>query len=91
MNPLARALLDELDDAGLAELARRLQPFWPTPAAPADDGWMDTKRAAEYAGRTQHAVHKARANGDLEYEQPAGPRGKCMYKRSKIDAWLAGE
>jgi hypothetical protein len=91
VSPLARALLDELGPEDLRELARRLQPFLPTPAAPTEDRWLDTHAAAAYAGRSEHVIHKARANGDLEFEQPAGPRGKCMYKRSKLDAWMRGE
>lgn len=88
---LARALLDELDDAALAELARRLVPFLPEPTGPADDGWLGTHAAARYAGCTEDALHKARANGDVEFEQPGGPRGKVYFKRSALDAWRRGE
>jgi hypothetical protein len=90
MTPLARALLAELDDQALSELARRLQPYMAAPAALIDDGWLDTRDAAAYAGCTVDSLHKAAAAGEVEFEQRV-ERGKMFFQKSKLDAWRRGE
>ena len=88
MSALARALLDELSPDDLAELAARIAPYLPAPT-PAEDGWLSTRQAAEYAGCSVYALHRAMAARDVDFEQSA-PGGKAHFKRSAIDAWRRG-
>jgi hypothetical protein len=79
------------DEAALRRLAELLAPYLPTPAAPVEsDGWMDSRQAAEYAGTTRHALHKAMAAREVHFEQDT-PGGKAWFKRADIDAWRRGE
>lgn len=82
---LARALIAELDDQALAELARRLAPHLPAPAS-ADDRWLDSRQAAAYLGITKNALHKLTAAKAIRFEQSA-PGGKCWFRRADLDAW----
>lgn len=52
-----------------------------------DDRWLPTREAAAYAGCTVHALHKAMARRDVEFEQPGGPRGKAYFRRADLDRW----
>ena len=87
MTAIVRALLAELDTEALAELATLLAPHMPaaTPRT-VEDGWLDTRRAAEYAGTTPTALHKAMAARAVRFEQEC-PGGKAWFKRSDLDAW----
>jgi hypothetical protein len=89
MSALGRALLDELGDDDLAALAQLLAPYLPSPAAP-DDGWLSTRDAAEYAGCSVNALHRAMAAREVAFEQ-AGPGGKAWFRRAAIDAWRRGD
>ena len=80
MSDLARALLDQLD---LAELAERLRPFLST-----DDGWLGVKDAAAYAGCSVPALRHAMSRGEVEFEQ-ACHGGKVYFRRSALDRWRA--
>jgi excisionase family DNA binding protein len=79
------------DEGGLRRLAELLAPYLPTPVAPAEpNGWLCTREAAEYAGTTRHALHKAMAAREIHFEQDV-PGGKAWFKRTDIDAWRRGE
>jgi hypothetical protein len=79
------------DESGLRWLAELLAPYLPavTPAGEADR-WMTTREAAEYAGTTANALHKAMAAREVHFEQDT-PGGKAWFKRADIDAWRRGE
>ena len=79
------------DEGGLRLLAELLAPYLPLPAAPAEpDRWMNSREAAEYAGTTRHALHKAMAAREVHFEQDV-PGGKAWFRRADIDAWRRGE
>ncbi len=79
------------DEGGLRRLALLLAPYLPAPAAPSEpDRWLSTREAAEYAGTTLRALHKAMAARELHFEQDT-PAGKAWFKRADIDAWRRGE
>ena len=79
------------DEGGLRRLAELLAPYMPVPAAAGEpDRWLSTREAAEYAGTTPNALHKAMAAREVRFEQDT-PRGKAWFKRADIDAWRRGE
>jgi hypothetical protein len=92
MSALGRALLDELGPDDLAALADRLAPYLPptTSKATTSDGWLSTRDAASYAGCSTHALHRAMAAREVDFEQ-SGPGAKAWFRRSAIDAWRRGE
>lgn len=81
MSAIVDALLGEMTDADLRELAEKLKPF-----LIADDGWLSAKDAAAYAGCSIHALRHALKRGDLEHEQHADGC-KVWVRRSAIDRW----
>ena len=79
------------DESGLRLLAELLAPYLPSPAVPVEpDRWMSSREAAEYAGTTRHALHKAMAAREVHFEQDV-PGGKAWFRRADIDAWRRGE
>jgi hypothetical protein len=79
------------DEDGLRRLAELLAPYLPAAEAPAEpDRWMNSREAAEYAGTTRDALHKAMAAREVHFEQDV-PGGKAWFKRADIDAWRRGE
>jgi hypothetical protein len=79
------------DDAGLRRLAELLAPYLPVQVAASEpDRWLSTREAAEYAGTTVNALHKAMAAREVHFEQDT-PGGKAWFKRADIDAWRRGE
>jgi hypothetical protein len=89
VSALGKALLDELGDDDLRALAQLLAPYLPAPV-PADDGWLNTRAAAAYAGCSVNALHRAMASREVEFEQ-SGPGAKAWFRRSAIDAWRRRE
>ena len=90
MNGLAAALLAELDPEALDELAERLAPRLAGRLGPADaqqDGWLTTRDAAAYVGRTATAMHKLLAGREIPCSQD-GPGARCYFRRSDLDAWM---
>ncbi len=92
-SPLAQAILDALDSdpEARAQLADMLVPhLWKRMEAPANersqDGWLDTRRAAEYLGITTSGLHKLTAGRLIPFEQD-GPNCRCWFKRSELDTW----
>jgi excisionase family DNA binding protein len=86
---LAAALLAQLDDDALAELAARLAPFLPRSGAADEDRWFSTRQAAEYLGISANALHKLTAARAIPFEQER-PGAKCWFRRSELDAWRRG-
>jgi hypothetical protein len=81
------------DERALRRLAELLAPYIPAPApavATEADRWMNSREAAEYAGTTRHALHKAMAAREVHFEQDV-PGGRAWFKRADIDAWRRGE
>jgi excisionase family DNA binding protein len=89
MSHLAAALIAQLDDHALADLAARLAPFLPQPEPADQDRWLTTRQAAEYLGITPNALHKLTAARAIPFEQD-GPGAKCWFRRSELDAWRRG-
>jgi hypothetical protein len=90
MSHLAAALIAQLDDDALAELAARLAPFLPRPEPIEGDRWLDTRQAAGYLGMTPNALHELTASRAIPFEQD-GPGAKCWFRRSELDAWRRGQ
>ena len=86
----ALAALIAGDETGLRRLAELLAPYLPQPEVVDDDRWMSSREAAEYAGTTRDALHKAMAAREVHFEQDV-PGGKAWFKRADIDAWRRGE
>ena len=79
------------DENGLRQLAELIAPYLPaTAVAGESDRWLSTREAAEYAGTTANALHKAMAAREVNFEQDT-PGGKAWFKRADIDAWRRGE
>jgi excisionase family DNA binding protein len=86
MSAFVRALLEDLDQQDLRELAERLAPYLPPPAAPTPDRWLSTREAAEHLGMSVNALHKLTAERSIPFTQDA-PGARCYFKRSDLDAW----
>lgn len=95
MSDLGLALVEALDDAALERLVELLGPRLVDAVAArlADrdggDRWLSTREAAEYAGTTPNALHKAMAAREIEFAQDT-PGGKAWFKRADVDAWRRG-
>lgn len=89
MSDLATALLDALDDDALDRLAERLAPRLADRlvADKQEDGWLTTRDAAAYVGRSTTALHKLTAARQIPFSQD-GPGGRCYFRRSDLDAWM---
>jgi hypothetical protein len=84
---LARAIVAELDDQALDELAGLLAPRLAERfEAPAPGGWVETKAAAEHLGISVDAMHRLTAARALTFSQEA-PGAKCYFRRSDLDAY----
>lgn len=78
------------DESGLRHLAELLAPYLPAVDGAEPDRWLSTREAAEYAGTTANALHKAMAAREVHFEQET-PGGRAWFKRRDIDAWRRGE
>lgn len=78
------------DETGLRHLAELLAPYLPVSEGAEQDRWLNTREAAEYAGTTPRALHKAMAARAIHFEQET-PGGKAWFKRADIDAWRRGD
>jgi hypothetical protein len=85
---LAAVIAGEED--GLRRLAELLAPHLPAPTATSEDRWMNSREAADYAGTTLRALHKAMAAREVHFEQDV-PGGRAWFKRADVDAWRRGE
>jgi hypothetical protein len=89
MPPIATVALDAesidlLADVVAQRVLAELQKQGNGPA-----GWLDTKRAAAYAGCSVKSLHKAMASRALRFSQDR-PGGKCWFKREWLDEWREG-
>jgi excisionase family DNA binding protein len=57
--------------------------------APAADGWMSTRQAAEHLGISMHAIHRLTAAREVPFSQD-GPGCRCWFRRSELDRWRQG-
>jgi excisionase family DNA binding protein len=89
MSQLAAALIAQLDDDALAELAARLAPFLPQPETADGDRWLNTRQAAEYLGISPNALHKLTAARTIPFQQDR-PGAKCWFRQSELDGWRQG-
>jgi excisionase family DNA binding protein len=82
---LAQALIAELSDADLRDLARLLAPYLPA-TAPADPTtWLNTDQAADYLSCPRSRIH------DLVQLHKLSPRRdgrRLVFKRADLDAYL---
>ena len=89
MTNLARHLLDELDEADMAELARRLAPYMPKPAPVSRDGWLNSRQAAEYLGISLDTLQDLAARRQIPFEQRT-ERGRLYFDPAALDNWRRG-
>ena len=75
-------LVGQLADLVAAKVADRLS----RPQTNAADGWMDTRRAAEYLGIHRDSLRRLAAERTIPAEQ-AGAGCKLFFRRSDLDAW----
>jgi excisionase family DNA binding protein len=85
VSALTEALLADLTDDQLADLARRLRPFLSAPAE-GEDGWLNTKQAADYLGVSVHGLHRLTAQCAVPFHQST-PGARCWFRRSELDDW----
>jgi hypothetical protein len=87
MSPLARALLAELDDAALDELARLLAPrLAAVQTEQPAPGYLTARDAAAYLGVKVKRVYDLRSSGALE---PDGYDGRTpLWSRATLDAYV---
>jgi excisionase family DNA binding protein len=85
MSVLADALLRELDEDALAELAARLQPYL-TPTQTVDEGWLRGADAiAAHIGCPRSRVYALASAGRI----PVHRDGTALLARKpELDAWL---
>ena len=87
----ARAILSAFESKVIAEgVLKRLKATVEANFAPAEEEWMDTKRAAEYLGISVGALHKHTAARTVPCHQDV-PRGKCWFLPSELDRWRRHE
>lgn len=81
--------MDALDDAALDRLADLLSERLAArgSATAPEDGWLDSRRAADYLGMSRDALHKLTAARAVPFEQE-GFGCRCWFKRSDLDAWV---
>ncbi len=83
-DPTIRLGLDEETIDALAEaVARRLEDALP---APAEDGWLTAREAAEHLRISYSSVKERAARGDLPCHQDT-PGGSLYFRRSELDGW----
>jgi excisionase family DNA binding protein len=82
MTDLARALLAELDDAALDELAARLAPRL---GAHTVDGWLSLAEAAEYLRCPRSRLYSLVSARRVPHERDGT---RLLFRRSALDAWV---
>ncbi|MET8009018.1 helix-turn-helix domain-containing protein [Streptomyces sp. NPDC005271] len=60
----------------------------PAPAGAAGAAFLNVKDAAEYLGLSPHTLYvwRHRRQGPPSFRM--GPRGRVMYRREAVDAWI---
>ena len=92
MSVLATALLAELDDQALDQLAALLAPRIAVAlavrgASQKEAGWLNSDQAAEYLGCPRSRIHDLVALRRLE---PRRDGRRLLFRRSDLDAYLEG-
>jgi hypothetical protein len=88
--PVVNALLEELDGEALDRFAELLAPRLAARGSDTttlEDGWLDSRHAAQYMGIGLHALHKLAAAKSIPCEQERAGC-KLWFKRSELDAWI---
>lgn len=84
---LATALLAELDDAALVELAERLKPFLTARESPEADGWLrGADQIAKHIVAPPSRVYALSSAGRIPVERDGSA---LVARRSDLDRWLA--
>jgi excisionase family DNA binding protein len=87
MSAIVNALLAELDDAAIAELAGRLAPLLERRLgrAPAGNGWLNSDQAAAYLGCPRSRIHDLVQLGKLV---PRRDGRRLLFRPAELDAYL---
>ena len=85
MSAIVAALLAELDDAGLDELARRLAPRLAAVSSISDRSGLTTAQAAQRAGLHERTIRRALAARTLDGATVAG---RWRIDPDALAAWL---
>ncbi|MEA2861918.1 MAG: hypothetical protein QOC72_3957 [Methylobacteriaceae bacterium] len=59
-----------------------------TAATGGESDWLDTSRAASYVGVSKSLLEKLRVAGDGPLYAQRTPRGKVLYAKSDLNAFL---
>ena len=81
---IASAILGELTDAELADLAAPLAPYMPAAPAAAD-GWLNATEAARYLSCPRSRIHDLVQLRKLE---PRRDGRRLLFRRSDFDSYL---
>jgi excisionase family DNA binding protein len=88
MSDLARALVQELDDAALDALAQLLAPRMAVQPAPEQAGYLAPAAAAEYLGVSRKRVYDLTSSRALA---PDGFDGRTpLFTRASLDSYVRG-
>ena len=85
-----RAILTDATPDELRDLAVSVAPYLPSPEAEVAEGWLDSTKAAAYAGCSRVVIQRAALTGELESAQD-GPNAKRWFTRQWIDTWRASQ
>jgi excisionase family DNA binding protein len=88
MSRLSDALLAELDDRALDELAKALAPriaSLQSGSSPEQDPWLNAKQAASYLGCTPDRIYDL---SQLCRLQPRRDGRRLLFRRSDLDRYL---
>lgn len=81
---LASALLGELDDAALAELATRLKPYLNSETV--DDGWLrGADRIADYVNAPRSRIYALASAKRIPVERDGSA---LIARKSDLDRWI---
>lgn len=87
MSALAHALLAELDDAALDQLADALAPRIAARTAAPIPPYLTPQEAGEYLRATKQRVYDLVSSGRLKRVRDGG---RSLIRRDDLDAYLAG-
>jgi excisionase family DNA binding protein len=89
MTSIAAALLAELDDSALDELAERLAPRLAARLVSTQDSrpWLNAEQAAEYLTCSRERLYDLVQLHKLE---PCRDGRRLVFKRTDLDAYLTG-
>ena len=85
MNALAAALLAELDDQALEQLAERLRPFLRAEPDSERSPWLDVAGAAEYLKCPKSRLYALVSAGRVPHAKDGS---RLLFRRDELDAWI---